>query len=117
MFLLYFLDSFINLVKYLQRVPLDVSINWRYLHQDTGKTYSELSKIRSYWTYSKATIRRLNEKEYCRLSGYERIVTEDHQNCLSGKREVSNDKPSACKKRWEMFCQKSNGKSRYLTIY
>ena len=37
MFLLYFLDTYINLVKYLQRVPLDVSINWRYLYLDAGK--------------------------------------------------------------------------------
>ena len=26
-----------NLVKYLQRVPLDVSITWHYLHQDVVK--------------------------------------------------------------------------------
>ena len=39
MFLLYFLDTYINMVKYLQRVPLDVSINWHYLHQDAGKTW------------------------------------------------------------------------------
>ena len=56
MFLLYFLDTYINLVKYLQRVPLDVSINWRYLHQDAGKTYSEISNMRSCWKYSKVTI-------------------------------------------------------------
>ena len=31
------------MAKYLQRVPLDVSINWRYLHQDAGKTYSKIS--------------------------------------------------------------------------
>ena len=32
---MYFLDTYIHLVKYLQRVPLDVSIiiNWCYLHQ------------------------------------------------------------------------------------
>ena len=53
MFLLYFLDTYINLVKYLQRVPLDVSISWRYLHQDAGKTYSEISSLISYWKYSK----------------------------------------------------------------
>ena len=35
------------------------------------------------------------EKEYSRLSGYERIIREDHQNC--------HDKPSTCKKRWETF--------------
>ena len=55
MFLLYFLDTYINL-QYLQRVPLDVSINWRYLHQDAGKTYLETSNMRLYWKYSKATI-------------------------------------------------------------
>ena len=36
------------MAKYLERVPLDVSINWRYLHQDAEKTYSEISKMRSY---------------------------------------------------------------------
>ena len=56
MFLLYFLDTYLNLVKYLQRVPWDVSINWHYLHQDAGKTYSEIPNMRSYWKYSKATI-------------------------------------------------------------
>ena len=55
MFLLYFLDTHIYWVKHLQRVLLDVSINWRYLHQDAGKTYSEISNMRSYWKYSKAT--------------------------------------------------------------
>ena len=62
MFLLYFLDTYIILVKYLQRVPLDVSINWHYLHQDAGKTYSEISKMRPYWKYSKATISRYVQK-------------------------------------------------------
>ena len=38
MFLLYFLDTSINMVKYLQRVPLDIFINWHYLHQDAEKT-------------------------------------------------------------------------------
>ena len=50
-----FLDTYINLVKYLQSVPLDVSINWCYLHQDAGKSYLEKSKMRSYWKYSKTT--------------------------------------------------------------
>ena len=40
MFLLHFLDTYVNLVKYLQRFPLDVSTDWRYLHQNAGKTYS-----------------------------------------------------------------------------
>ena len=38
----------ISMVKSLQRVPLNVSIRWRYLHHDAGKTYSEISKLRSY---------------------------------------------------------------------
>ena len=62
MFLLYFLDTYINLVKYLQKVPLDVSINWCYLHQDAEKTYSEISNMRLYWKYSKATICRHMKK-------------------------------------------------------
>ena len=37
--LLYFLDTYINMVKYSQKASLDVSINWRYLHQDAGKTW------------------------------------------------------------------------------
>ena len=28
-------------------------------------------------------------EEYLRLNGYERIIMEDHQNCLFGKREIS----------------------------
>ena len=43
------------------------------------------------------------EKEYWRLSGYDKIIRVDHQNCLFGKREISYEKPSACKKRWETF--------------
>ena len=38
--LIYYIQ--LNMVKKLQIVPLDVSIHWRYLHQDTGKTYSEI---------------------------------------------------------------------------
>ena len=53
---LYFTDAFINMVKNLQRIPLDVFINRLHLHQDAGKTYSEISKIRSHWKYSKANI-------------------------------------------------------------
>ena len=50
-----FLDTYINVIKYLERFPLDVSINWHHLHQDAGKTYSEISKMRSYWKYQKQT--------------------------------------------------------------
>lgn len=47
------------MTKALQRVPLEVSIHWRYLHQDKGKTWSEISKMKKcYAKYSKATISR-----------------------------------------------------------
>ena len=84
MFLLYFLDTYMNLVKCLQRVPLDVSTDWRYLHQDVGKTYSDMSKMISYWKFSKATICRHMKKNIGDLSW-----------------ELSFNKPSTSKKRWE----------------
>eukprot|EP00794_Sanderia_malayensis_P010595 gene10595-11716_t len=40
----------------LNRVPLAVSIHWRYLHQDQNKTWREISGVKKYGKYSKATI-------------------------------------------------------------
>ena len=40
------------MVKYLQRVPLDVSIGTVCMKM-RGKTYLEISKMRSYWKYQK----------------------------------------------------------------
>ena len=45
MFLLYILDTYIILVKYLQRPPLVVSINSCYMNHDAGKTFSEISNM------------------------------------------------------------------------
>ena len=42
--------------KVLQRVPLEVSFHWLYLHQDGRKTWLEISKMKSYRKYSKTTI-------------------------------------------------------------
>ena len=75
-----FLDAYINMIKNLQRVSLDVSINWRYLHQDTGKTYSEISNMRSYWKHSKA-----NTYRYMKKNIGDIVVTKDHQNHLFDK--------------------------------
>ena len=94
------------MAKKLQRVPLDVvSIHWHYPHQDAGKTYSEISKMRSYWKYSKATICRHMKKNIGDLVVDLRKNNQgkDHQNYQFDKREVSYDKPSSCKKRWETF--------------
>ena len=66
----------------------------QYLQQDVRKNYSEISNMRSYWQYSKAIF------ETCH---YERIIREDHQNCLFNQGEISYNKPSDCKKRWETF--------------
>ena len=63
MFLLYFLDTYINLVKYLQNVSLDVYINWCYLHQDAGNIkYEVIVKV------FKSNHLQAYEKEYWRLS-------------------------------------------------
>ena len=35
------------MVQKLQRVPLEVSIHWCYVHQDAGKAYSDTSIIKS----------------------------------------------------------------------
>ena len=43
------------------------------------------------------------KKKHWRLSGYEKIIREDNQNCLFNKREISYKKPSARNKRWETF--------------
>ena len=42
--------------KYLQRVPLDISIHRCYLHQDAGRAYSEISIMESHRLYSEANI-------------------------------------------------------------
>ena len=44
MFLLYCLNTYKNFVKYLQKVPLDVSIGWFHLHQHAEKTYYSIQK-------------------------------------------------------------------------
>ena len=76
------------MAKNLQRVSLDVSINLSYLHQDAGKTYSEISKMRSYWKYSKANIYRHMKKNIGDL-----VVTKEQSGKMTktmfGKREIS----------------------------
>ena len=55
---------------------------------------------------------RIYEKEYWRLSGFERIIIKGHQISLFDKREISSDKLSACEKRLETFLlKKCNGKT------
>ena len=44
------------MTRVLQRVPLEVSIHWHYLHRDGRKTWQEISKRKSNGTYSKAKI-------------------------------------------------------------
>ena len=62
MFLLYFLGTYINLVKYLQNVPLDVSINWCYLHQDAKKPIQKYQIWGHTGNIQKATICRHMKK-------------------------------------------------------
>ena len=42
--------------KVLQRVPLQIPVHWRHLHQDGRNTWFESSKMESYEKYSKATL-------------------------------------------------------------
>ena len=44
------------MTKSMTKVPPKVSIHQRYLHQDSRKTWLEISKMKSYGKYSKATI-------------------------------------------------------------
>ena len=104
MFLLYFLD--INLVKYLQRVPLDVSINWCYLHQDAGKTYSEISNMRSYWKYSKATICRHMKKNIADLAVTKEYSGNATKTICSAKEKYLTTNQALARGDGKLFCKK-----------
>ena len=45
------------------KVPLTVSVHWRYLHQDGGMSSSQIRSLKDYSKYSKATICRHMKKE------------------------------------------------------
>ena len=80
------------MAKYLQRVPLDVSKNlFRNIKYEIILEVFKSNYLQAYG------------KECWRLSGYERIIRDDHKNCLFDKREISYDKPSVFEKRWETF--------------
>ena len=61
--------------KNVNRVPLEVSIHWRYLHQDGHKTWKDISQMKKYSKYSKATICRHMKKS---------IDETSPQQCLKG---------------------------------
>ena len=66
MFLLYFLDTYINMVKCLQRVPFDVSINWFYLVLAASRGRKDLFrniKNETIPEVSRATISRTMKKK------------------------------------------------------
>lgn len=53
-----FLDSYVNIVKNLQILSLDVSIYWHNLHQDAANINAENAKTKSYRKYLKVFISR-----------------------------------------------------------
>ena len=66
MLLLYFLDTYINMVKCLQRVPLDVSINWYYLVLSASRSREDLFrniKNEIILEVSRATVSRTMKKK------------------------------------------------------
>ena len=80
------------MVKYLQRVPLDISINWHYLHQDAVKTYSKISKRDPTGGVFKNNHLQAYEKEYWRLYGYERIKGKTTKtNCLTKEKHLKTN--------------------------
>ena len=56
------------------KVPLKVSIHWPYLHQDARKTWLEISKMKYYGKYSKATICRNMVKNISDLVPVKRAI-------------------------------------------
>ena len=73
------LDTFINLVKSASRCRKNLFKNFK------DEIILEVFKINHLQAY---------EKEHWRLRGYEKIVKEEHQNCLLHKREIFYGKTS-----------------------
>ena len=107
------------MVKNLKRVPLDVSIHWRYLHQDAGKTYSEISKMKSYRKFSKATICRHMKKNIGDLVVDLRKHNQGKttKTICSAKEKYLTTNQAVTRRDGKLLCKKSNGKSRHSTIH
>ena len=69
------------------------------------KTYSEISKMNSYWNYSKLTICRYMKKNIGDFVLTKELIREGHQNFLFVK--ILYDKTSTCKKSRKKFCWKN----------
>ena len=96
---------------------MDLSTNWRHLHQDVEKTYSEISNTRSYWKYSKA-----NACKHIRKNIGHLVVTKEQSgkttktNCLTKKNYLVANQVLA-KRDGKFFCKKINGKNRHSIIH
>ena len=80
---------------------MHISINWHCPHQDARNIKDEIIL-----KLFKSNHLEAYKIEYGRLSGYENVIREDHQNCLFDKRETFYNKLSTRKKRWETFLVK-----------
>ena len=80
---------------------MHVSINWHCPHQDARNIKDEIIL-----TLFKSNHLEAYKIEYGRLSGYENVIREDHQNCLFDKKGTFYNKLSTRKKRWETFLAK-----------
>ena len=93
-----------TMTKALQRVSLEVSIHWRYLHQDKGKTWSEISKMKKcYAKYSKATISRHMVKNIGDLVPDKRKKNQSRPSKLSERQKRNILIPSVVIKHFEHF--------------
>ena len=105
MFLLYFLDTFINW--------LNIYKEFHWIYSLTGaiciKRQEKLIQKNQISDHTRIVQNQPSAGiwnsilVYWRLSGYERIIRVDQQNCLFDKREIFYDKPSTCEKRWVPF--------------
>ena len=91
------------MAKNSQRLPLDISIYWCYLHQDAGKNYSKISKMRSYRKHSKATI-------------YKHMKKNIGVSVVELRKNNQFDKALA-RRDGKLLCKKSNDKNRHFIIY
>ena len=100
-----FSDTYTNLVKYQQRVPLDESINWCYLHQDAGKTY-QISSMISYWKYSKAIVCRNMKKNIGDLAVTKELSWKTAKTVCSTKEKYPTTNQALGRRNGKHFCKR-----------
>lgn len=96
----------------VNRVPLQFSIHWRYLHQDLGKKWYEIQRLPAYRKFSKATVcRHMNraigdiviDKRKNNKGRPPKLSVRDHRNILRQAEILRNDYGYFTSKRLKVF--------------